>query len=155
MEQEDRHICWEQIAYIQYMVKDSTPINAAIVKTEKELNVVLKSQCCFDAQATSLSISVCVLFLSWSFTPSHILYTDTPHPRKCKNIPMFRTDPHFSLRQLACLAFEWTWTTSHVYMMTNPTFNLLCLFAVRTNFFYLINDPALKATKCWMNRCAH
>ncbi len=80
-----------------------------------------------------------------------LFHTHCTHTHTCRNKPVLGTDPHFSLRQFACLASEWTCLTSHVYMMTNPTFNLLCLFAARTNFFYLINDHALKATKCWMN----
>lgn len=73
------HICREYIIYIQYMVIDSTPINAATFKIEKGLNMVLRPQCCFDAQATFLSISVCVCFVSvlifCSFT--HIVDTHT------------------------------------------------------------------------------
>lgn len=39
-------------------------------------------------------------------------------------------------------------------MMTNLTSNLLCLSATRIEFLYLINDQALKATKCDKNHCA-
>lgn len=139
-----------------YMYKTAvygSPIKAAILKTEKGLNVVLRPRCSFDLQATFLQISVCVCqCVCMSFCPvlslfTHILHTHT-HTHTCKNIPVLGTDPHFSLRQFACLASERTCLTSHAYMMTNPTFNLLCLFAARTNFFYLINDHALKAAKC-------
>ena len=100
-----------------------------MLKTEKGLNVVLRPQCSFDLQATFLLISVCVCM---SFCPAlslftHILHTHT-HTHTCKNIPVLGTDPHFSLRQFACLASEWTCLTPRAYMMTNPTFNLLCLF---------------------------
>lgn len=77
------------------------------------------------------------------------------HTHTHAKLHMFGTDLHFSLRQFACLAFKWTCLTLHAYMMTNPTSNLLCLFAVRTNFFHLINDHALKATKCWGNHYTH
>lgn len=132
------------------MVIDSSPINAAVFKTENRLHVVLRPQCCLDAQTTFILISlyVCVSFLFCSFALSYVLPRPPPHTHTRKHIPAFGTDPHFSLRQFACLASEWTCLTSHAYMMTNPTFNLLCLFAARTNFFYLINDHALKAAKC-------
>lgn len=142
-----------------YMYKTAvygSPIKAAILKTEKGLNVVLRPRCSFDLQATFLLICVCVcvyVFLSCAVA-LHTYFTQT-HTHTCKNIPVLGTDPHFSLRQFACLASERTCLTSHAYMMTNPTFNLLCLFAARTNFFYLINDHALKAAKCRMNRRAH
>lgn len=55
---------------------------------------------------------------------SYILCRQTyPHMQKYTE-----ADPHFSLRQFACLAFEWTCLTLHVYMMTNLILNLLCLF---------------------------
>lgn len=97
----------------------------------------------FDADAISLLISLSVFLFSVALSLLHTYCTHT-HAKRY----VFETDLHFSLRQFACLASKWTCLTLHMYMMTNPTSNLLCLFAVRTNFFHLINDHALKATKC-------
>lgn len=135
------------------MVTDSTPINAAIFETEKGLNAVLRPQRCFNVQTTFLSVSACFISVLIFCSFTHIVQTDRHththnHNHKYKNISVLGTDPHFSCRQFACLASKWTCLTPPVYMMTNPTFNLLCLFAASTNFFYLINDRALKATKC-------
>lgn len=70
-----------------YMYKTAvygSPIKAAILKTEKGLNVVLRPRCSFDLQATFLQISVCVCqCVCMSFCPvlslfTHILHRHTP-----------------------------------------------------------------------------
>lgn len=99
------------------------------VKLMKQSSVQLENL--VDAQATSAVISFCVHECVWLFLCgyfclplSYILCRQTyPHMQKYTE-----ADPHFSLRQFACLASEWTCLTLHVYMMTNLILNLLCLF---------------------------
>lgn len=83
----------------------------------------------------NFSVYVCVLSY---FVFLFCTYCADTH--KCT----FREDPHFSPRQFACLASEWTCLTLHVYMMTNPTFNLLCLSAAHANFLLFNKWPRCK-----------
>lgn len=92
-----------------YMYKTAvygSPIKAAILKTEKGLNVVLRPRCSFDLQATFLQISVCVCqCVCMSFCPvlslfTHILHTHThPHMQKYTRVG----DGSSFLSQTVCL----------------------------------------------------
>lgn len=76
------HICiYNKILYLQFMVIDSCPINAAIIKTEKGPNVVLRPQWCTSQSYFNFCVCLISVLLVCSFT--HIVHRHThPHMQK-------------------------------------------------------------------------
>lgn len=123
---------------------DGAPNNAAIFKPLQALNVLLEARRRSDAEATFLQF-ICASHFCPDLSHFHTncTLTNTQNTDWC-----WGTDAHFSHRHFAYFASESTCLTSCVYMMINSTFNLLPFCSACSKLFNLINDRALKATKC-------